>query len=167
MSYGGGVRARVWIALVWLALAGIGCGAAPGRVEEPAAPTIEAAVPAPALPTSEGPTSEGTIARSALDAWLDAGLGRFLGHVTTEPHLDGGRFVGHRLTALRGSIFEGIDLSPGDTLVRVNGAPIERPEQALRVWNELRVASELTLEVLREGQPRRLRFAIVDDAPAE
>jgi type II secretory pathway component PulC len=46
--------------------------------------------------------------------------------------------------------------------VRVNGQPIERPEQAVRVWNSLHVASELMIEYLREGESRHVRFEIVD-----
>lgn len=105
---------------------------------------------------------EGTIARGELDAVLAGGLGRFLSSVLTEPHLDEGRFVGFRLTELRSPLFEGVDLRAGDTLLSVNGMSIERPEEAMQVWNGLRVASELTLEVMRDGETRQLRFGIED-----
>lgn len=111
-------------------------------------------------PPRTPPVTEGTIVRGELDQVLAQGLGRFLQVVTTEPHLDGGRFVGHRLTELRGPFFRGVDLRPGDTLVRINGMAIERPEQALAAWNALRVASELTVEYVRDGARRELRFAI-------
>lgn len=131
------------------------CGGAPPPVTALPAPIEPPPAPAPLR-------SEGTIERAELDAVLEQGLGRFLQYVSTEPHLEDGRFVGFRFRELRGAFFAGIDLAPGDTLLSVNGAPIERPEQALRVWNELRVASELTLDVLHEGQQRRLRFEIVE-----
>lgn len=108
------------------------------------------------------PRSEGTIVRAELDAVLARGIGRFLQRVETEPHLDGGRFVGHRVVALRTDLFTGVDLAPGDTLVRINGLPIERPEHAMAVWEALRVASELTIDFLRDGETRQLRFAIED-----
>jgi type II secretory pathway component PulC len=141
---------------LWVVAFVVGCGgAAPAPV---VAPTPEPApVAAPVVPVSQG-----TISRLELDAVLDQGLGRFLGRVTTEPHLEEGRFVGHRLTELRSELFGGVDLLPGDTLLRVNGASVERPEQALRVWNELHVASELTIDLLRGGERRQLRFAIVE-----
>mgnify|MGYP001628298153 CR=1 FL=1 len=112
------------------------------------------------LPADAPPTREGMIARAELDAVLAGGPGRFLQHVETEPHLVEGRFVGFRLRALRAPFFAGVDLREGDTLVSVNGMPIERPEEALSVWNALGVASELTVELIRDGEPRQLRFAI-------
>ena len=60
------------------------------------------------------------------------------------------------------ALFTGVDLSPGDTVVAVNGQGIERPEHAYTVWTGLRVASELSLVVLRGDERRELRFAIVD-----
>jgi len=89
-------------------------------------------------------------------------LGVVLGRHAPEAHLEGGRFVGHRLLELRSELFDGVDLQAGDTIVEVNGMPVERPEQALRAWEALRVASELTLDILREGEARQLRYAIED-----
>ncbi len=143
---------RALVALLALATM-VGCGGAP----RPVTPTRANVEPEP---PPRAPVVEGTIARAELDAVLDLGLGRFLQRVTTEPHLEQGRFVGHRLTELRTELFDGVDLRPGDTLVRVNGMPIERPEQALAAWDALRVASELTIDFLRDGQQHQLRFAI-------
>jgi type II secretory pathway component PulC len=133
----------------------VSCGGTPARTV-----TAVQQEPEPEPPPVAPPASEGTIARAELDGMLDAGLGHFLQRVATEPHLDEGRFVGHRVTRLRGDLFGGVDLQPGDTLLRVNGMPIERPEHALAAWNALRVASELTIDLLREGERRQLRFAI-------
>jgi type II secretory pathway component PulC len=110
------------------------------------------------------PVTRGSIGRGDLVAVLDAGLGRFLQGVGTEAHLDSGRFVGFRLTRLYpdDERFSAVDLRAGDTVVRVNGRSIERPEQAMRVWQELRVASELMIEYVRSGEPRELRFTIED-----
>jgi type II secretion system protein C len=89
--------------------------------------------------------------------------GAFLSKVAVEPDLVEGRFVGFRVTELRDTtLFESVDLQPGDTIVSVNGHAIERPEQAFEVWSALRVASELTVDVLRNGQPRQIRYPIVD-----
>src|SRR5690606_10955693 len=115
-----------WVGVV---LAGCG-GAAVSSAPAETAPSETAPSEAPSAP----PASEGTIARAQLDAVLEQGFGRFLGRVTTEPHLEGGRFVGHRLTELRSELFDGVDLRPGDTVVRVNGMPVERPGQALQAW---------------------------------
>lgn len=135
------------------------CGGAAGAGPE----TAERRAPDPlTLPPAEPPATEGTIARAELETVLAAGLGRFLGGVATAPHLDEGRFVGFRLTELRSALFQGVDLAADDTVLTVNGMTIERPEQALSVWNGLHVASELTVEYLRNGERRQLRFAIED-----
>jgi hypothetical protein len=39
---------------------------------------------------------------------------------------------------------------------------IERPEQAYEAWSSLRVASELTVDVMRAAESRRLRYPITD-----
>jgi len=148
-------QSQLWLSLVLF----VGCGSAAPEAEEPRA-EAEPAV-AEEAPTGP-PRSEGTIARAELDEVLAGGFGRFLQRVATEPHLDAGRFVGFRLRELRTEIFSGVDLQPGDTLISVNGLPIERPEEALQIWNGLRVTSELTVEYLRAGERRQLRFAIAD-----
>jgi len=129
-----------------------------------AVPPEESSAQAEANAEAESMAARGTINRAALESVLEAGLGRFLQGVETEPQMEAGRFVGFRL----GSLFPGdarmasIDLRVGDVVTRVNGAPIERPEQALSVWNGLRVASELRIEYQRDGAERELRFEIVD-----
>ena len=134
------------------------CGAAPPPVSRVTEAEIEAAnTPAPAPPETQG-----SIVRADLESVVAAGLGRFLGYVGTEPHLDNGAFVGHRITALRGEVLPQSGLQLGDTVVAVNGQSVERPEQAMAVWNSLSVASELSLDVLRAGEPQTLRFRIVD-----
>lgn len=137
------------------------CGGVARSTPAPSTPGGEASATAEVSPP-EPPRREGAIDRAALDQVLAGGLGRFLQSVSTEPHLEAGRFVGFRVTSLAAPYFEGVDLREGDTLVSVNGLPIERPEQALQAWEGLRVASELTLEVLRTGERRQLRFVIED-----
>jgi type II secretory pathway component PulC len=105
------------------------------------------------------------IPRSELLAVLDAGLGRFLGRVATEPAREGNAFLGFRVVSLDAA-FRSADadagVRDGDVIVRVNGQVIERPEEALAVWEGLRVASTLAIEYLRAGERREARFAIVD-----
>ena len=140
------------------------CG---GSSTSTASRTTASEEPAPepvAVARYESPETEGTIARAELLPILDAGFGRFLQGVATEPHLEGGAFVGFRIQSFypEDPRFASLALQPGDTVVRVNASPIERPEQALAVWNGLRVASELVIEYRHEGELRELRYQIVD-----
>jgi len=110
--------------------------------------------------------STGVIARAELLPVLDEGLGRFLQNVQTEPSFHKGAFVGFRIVSLFPGepAFASLDLRPGDTVTRINGKPIERPEQAIAVWEELRTASDLVVDYQRDGEAHALRFAIVDES---
>ena len=144
-----------------------GCG---GAVAGQAARTHTAVAPPPTAAgeetTGAAVAGRGTIARAELAAVLDGGLGRFLGRVETEPARENGQFVGFRVVSLEGALAAddatGSGVRAGDVVVRVNGQIIERPEQALVVWEGLRVASTLAIEYLRAGQRREARFEIVD-----
>ena len=110
--------------------------------------------------------STGAISRAALLPVLDGGLGRFLQNVETEPAFHKGTFVGFRIVSLFPGepAFASLDLRPGDTVTRINGKPIERPEQAAAVWEDLRTASNLVVDYRRGGEEHALRFTIVDES---
>ncbi len=138
------------------------CG---GATPEPSRPRRAHTSPREPVETNyEAPRVEGTIERGILIAVLDAGFGRFLQGVETEPVIAGGEFQGFRLLRLYpdDARFAALDLSPGDVIKRINGEVIERPEQALRVWESLRVASQLLVDYERDGEARQLRFSIED-----
>jgi len=109
--------------------------------------------------------STGTISREELLPVLDRGLGRFLQGVETEPAFHKGAFVGFRIVSLFPGepAFASLDLRPGDTVTRINGKPIERPQQAAAVWEDLRTASSLVVDYRRGGEKHALRFTIVDE----
>lgn len=140
-------------------IAGAACGG--GSVAPRATATTAVATPVVAATPPPSPVREGEIDRSVLAGVLDGGLGRFLQRVETEPAVANGRFVGFRVTALSGGL-ERSALAAGDVVTRVNGHPIERPEQALAVWNGLRVASEIVVEYVRDDAVRELRVLVVD-----
>jgi type II secretory pathway component PulC len=103
------------------------------------------------------------IPRSALLAVLSGGVGRFLQRVQLEPALNKGRFVGWRLVKLFDDAQSGSGaLQPGDTLLRVNGQSIERPEQFKNVWDSLATESQLVLQVERAGQRSEIHHKIVN-----
>ena len=126
-------------------------------------------------PSSKGkgakPSSElepsltpGAIRRAELAKVLDASPGYFLQHVQTEPRFAHGRFHGWRVVSFfpGDSRFAGIDLQAGDVVTRVNGKPIEQPDQFMAVWTELRTSKELIVDVERAGAARTLRWTIAD-----
>ena len=132
----------------------------------PTAAPVTAAAPRPAHATAPAPLDEHHLARSVVHDVVSQGLGSFLQHVDVadQPVLAAGKFHGFRIAALKDSPFwQGVDLKPGDVVVRVNGFPIEHPEQAQTAFDSLEVSSELRVDYERDGQPRALVYAIVDD----
>jgi S1-C subfamily serine protease len=109
--------------------------------------------------------TSGVIERADLVPVLDAGLGRYLQNIETEPALHQGVFVGFRILSLFPGepAYASLDLRPGDTVTRVNGRTIERPEQAVAVWEALRTASNLVVHYRRSGAEHALHFRIVDE----
>ncbi len=149
------------VSLTTLAL--VGCGAA--RPSPQAAKAPVAAPSTNATPTT-APAARVTLTRSGVHAAVSQGLGVLLQRVDVDdqPVLVGGRFHGFRLAALRDPDFwSGVDLKPGDVITSVNGFPIERPEQAQTALESLELARELRVAYERDGQPRELVYAIVDD----
>jgi S1-C subfamily serine protease len=143
--------------LVWLmAFALPACGGA-------------AAPPATALDTTAslepGPLAPGSIRRSSVHAVISAGLGAFLQRIEFEdtPAMVRGKFHGFRIHELKGNFWDGVDLKPGDVITKVNGQSIEHPGDALEVFRSLELAGELVVDYEREGKPRQLHYAIVDD----
>lgn len=117
-----------------------------------------------ATPPIASSPEDRSISRARLLPELDRGIGAFLGTVRVQGVLEQGRFVGFRIVRFHDTDgrYLHVDLAPGDVVTRVNGSPIERPEQALAVWNSLRVTSELCVEYTRNGERREIRYAIVD-----
>jgi type II secretory pathway component PulC len=159
-----------------LALAITGCAATQKTQAPPPAATATGDAPpadnaAPAATSAAATTSAPAaasgaheIARGDLVKVLDASPGYFLQHVVTEPQLANGRFVGWRLVSFfpGDARFAGVDLQAGDVVTRINGKPIEAPDQFMAVWDALRKDGELVVDMQRNGAPRTLRWTIAD-----
>lgn len=139
------------------------CGAAEAEALDPQVPAPAAASAVTASPALPAPTS--TLRRGEVRAVVRSGLGSFLQKVEVEeqPVFRNGKFVGFRIAALKGDGWKGVDLKPGDVVTSVNGYPIEHPEDAMAAFKSLDVASELRVDYERGGEPRSLRYGIVDE----
>lgn len=137
-----------------------------GGGSEAAKPVKAAPSPSASATVASLPTPAYTLRRSTVKEALKT-PGVLFQYVVldTHPVFLSGKFHGFRVAELRGGPegWSGIDLKPGDVVTSVNGFPIERPEQALEAFQSLSVASELRVDLEREGEPRSLRWAIVDD----
>lgn len=115
--------------------------------------------------TPPGSTKSAALRRADLQRVIAQGPGVFLQRISVEeyPVMRNGKFYGFKIAALHGSSWSGVDLKPGDVIMRVNDVTIERPEQALQVFRSLETAAELRVAYERNGQPREIRYPIADD----
>ena len=117
----------------------------------------------PGEPVAQSPAPRGSLWRRDVVHTVDQGLGRFLQKVELEPSLDAGKFRGFRIVELRPEGFwRGVDLAPGDVVMRVNGMPIEREMQAYSAFQSLKTADELRVDYLRGGVRKQLVYRIVE-----
>jgi hypothetical protein len=105
------------------------------------------------------PAYVGVLDRKGLVAVVEQGLGRMLARLKLSAVMHKGRFAGFRVTEIDPS-WAAAGIEVGDVLLRLNGQPIERPEQAQEAFESLRVASEVALELLRGTEKRSLRYRI-------
>jgi hypothetical protein len=132
---------------------------APPKAPAPAASAAAAAHVAPALPP-------GHIARADVDHVLTTqGPPWVLRRVVTEEVLrHDGKFAGWRLVGLPEE-WRGVDLKPGDVVARVNGLPLETPDQFWEAWKSVARAAELKIDLTRDGVARQVILPI-DGAPS-
>ena len=158
----------VALALFALLSSVAGCGGATASAKTATTPVPATAAPVEKPAPAADVGSEHTLRRSVVRSFVKGGLGLFLQRVTLDdqPVTKDGRFHGFRIAALPDAAFwRGVDLRPGDVIVRVNGMPIEHPEEALEAFHSLDVASELRVAYERDGEARELSYRIVDDEP--
>lgn len=136
----------------------------PNPAEDAAEPVPSEAAPArdrtlqPEL-ASGAPAYVGALDRKGLVAVIDQGLGRVLARLRLSPAMRNGRFVGFRVAQIDPA-WAAAGIEVGDVLLRLNGQPIERPEQAQEAFDSLRVASEVALELMRGEEKRSLRYRV-------
>lgn len=137
---------------------------AAGCASEPPPMVATPAKAKPAAPKTPSAPA-GHLNRAEVDDALSKGPPWLLRRVAVEEVLREGKFVGWRVVAVPPE-WSGIDLKAGDVVTRVNGMPIERPDELYTAWSSLVVASDLKVAYERGGAPRELVFHI-DGAPAK
>lgn len=104
-----------------------------------------------------GPT-EFQVDRALLERWLDVDPARAVRVIPSYRH---GVFHGLKLYAIRrGSLPAALGMQNGDTIVTVNGARLDSPEQALAAFAATRHRRQIDLELMRGGEVVVLHYAI-------
>lgn len=99
-----------------------------------------------------------------LDTFLARGPGRVLYDIQLEPVIAAGRrFLGFRVLQIFDNSAAALryGVRPNDIVKSVNGVPLVRPDDLLRIMTRLRDADELDVKVLRDANPVRVRIPIL------
>lgn len=88
-----------------------------------------------------------------------ANLNSLLQTARVVPEMKNGSTIGFKLVELqRGSLLEKIGLKVGDLIVEINQVELNSPEKALQIFQQLREANNISLGLIRNGQPRTFEY---------
>lgn len=105
-------------------------------------------------------TSEWLIDQRAFSGILND-MGKVLGDARLQPYNEGRRVKGFSLSEIRpGGVFGLIGLKNGDVLLRINDFEIDSVEKGMQLLVGLKGETNLSLDILRDGKPIRLRYRI-------
>ncbi len=121
---------------------------------EPASPPVVEKKAAPEVPRRRS----GEIPRADLDRVLEAGPGRLLARVQVKASVTKGRFIGWEVVR---NPWAEVDLLAGDVILSVNGRTLEHPLELKVLWDDLRKANAIAVDLDRKGEKLHLEFAIV------
>lgn len=101
-----------------------------------------------------------TLNRSLIeDAVSD--VSRIMTQVKIRPYLQNGKPIGLLLTDIKpGSIFNRMGLGNGDIITGVDGREIQTVDDALKLYENLRSSSNLTVQIKRRGLPKTISYNI-------
>src|SRR5207249_643681 len=90
-----------------------------------------------------------------------ADLGRLATRIHIVPSFKNGVCTGFKLFSIvPDSLFAQVGLQNGDVIRRINGYELNSPEKALEIYQRLRDATRIELEIERGGEPLRLSYSI-------
>lgn len=86
---------------------------------------------------------------------------KFFDYVRVSPVQREGQMVGYRLSPGKdAAVFAQMGLQQNDLAIEINGVALNDLQQAMRVINDLRDASEATLKIERDGEVREILFSL-------
>lgn len=86
---------------------------------------------------------------------------KFFDYVRVSPVQRDGQLVGYRLMPGKDAdAFAQMGLQQNDLAIEINGIPLNDMQQAMRVINDLREATEATLKIERDGEIRDILFSL-------
>ena len=104
-----------------------------------------------------------TFKKTEINKYLE-NLPRVLQDAKAVPYVapgSGGEISGFKLVALKaGSIYEKLGLKRGDIIKGVNGEPVDSPQKGMELYQALKSAENIQLEITRGGQSTTLNYSL-------
>jgi general secretion pathway protein C len=104
--------------------------------------------------------TEYAIERTELDSVL-GNLSKVATQARIVPSFKNGKPNGFKLFSIKpGSIYSKIGLKNGDVIQKVNGYEMNSPDKALEIYQKLKEANSVTVDMVRRGRPRTMNYSI-------
>jgi general secretion pathway protein C len=135
---------------------------AKGSRPKPARPTTAQAPSEPSVGEGIKKTGEDTwsIERGEIEKTL-SNLNSIAMQARIVPSFKNGEANGFKLFAIRpGSLYSKIGIQNGDIIHKINGFAINSPDKALEVYQKLKAARGIEVELTRRGQSKNLTYNI-------
>ena len=86
-------------------------------------------------------------------------INNLMSQVRIRPHFKDGQSDGLSVSRIKGgSIFSKLGLRNGDIVQKINGEPINSPDEVLALYEKLKSGSRVSLEVTRKGEPKTMNY---------
>jgi len=124
---------------------------------------IQAETVAEAAPSAEAATDRNiAMKRSDINDSLKD-LNELLSQASIQPHSTDGEADGLTVTGIKaGSLFRKMGLRNGDIVKAINNDAIKSPEDLINMYNDLKSAPDVSLQIMRRGQERSLNYSFTD-----
>ena len=99
-----------------------------------------------------------TVSRKDIQSSLKD-INKLMSEVRIRPHFKDGKSDGLSISRIKGgSIFSKLGLRNGDIVQKINGEPINSPDEVLALYEKLKSGSRVSLEVTRKGEPKTMDY---------
>ena len=110
----------------------------------------------PSKSTARGSTI--TVNRKDIQSSLKD-INKLMSEVRIRPHFKDGQSDGLSVSRIKGgSVFSKLGLRNGDIVQKINGEPINSPDEVLALYEKLKSGSRVSLEVTRKGEPKTMNY---------
>lgn len=100
------------------------------------------------------------VKRDALEGWFD-NPACMMRQARIIPYMQEGQPAGFKLFAIRpNTLYSKLGLKNGDVVQKINGIELTHPETALKAYQGIKDAKVVTMDIIRRGKPKTLKYEI-------